>query len=137
MNGTKSRSDGDIRLDVPGGWPGDKVSHFTREGRDEIQNEAFDFMSALLHWRQGNNVIAYGDMKHYVLQKGVYVYERYIDNDRIIVFMNGTSNDVEINLSRYSESIMDRNEWVDFLSGDAITLGQTLKLSPKEILILE
>lgn len=137
MNGTKSRSDGDIRLDVPGGWPGDKVNHFTRDGRDEIQNEAFDFLSKLLHWRKGNEIIAYGEMKHYVLQKGVYVYERYIGNESVLVFMNGTSNEVEINLDRYSESIMERYDWVDLLTGDNVSLGETLKLSPKEILILE
>ncbi len=137
MNGTKSRSDGDIRLDVPGGWPGDKENHFTREGRNDLQNEAFDFLSTLLHWRQNNDIIAYGDMKHYVLQKGVYVYERYIDNENILVFMNGTSNEVEINLDRYSESIMNKNDRTEFLSGDNVTLGQTIKLSPKEILILE
>ena len=137
MNGTKGRSDGDIRLDVPGGWPGDEVNHFTRENRDDLQNEAVDFLSNLLHWRKGNDIIAYGDMKHYVLQKGVYVYERYIDNESVLVFMNGTTNEVEINLDRYSESITNKSDWTDFLSGDNISLGQTLKLSPKEILILE
>ncbi len=137
MNGTKGRSDGDIRLDVPGGWPGDKVNQFTSEGRDDLQNEAFDFLSNLLHWRKGNDIIAYGDMKHYVLQKGVYVYERYIDDESVLIFMNGTTNEVEINLDRYTESITNKSEWTDFLSGDNISLGQTIKLSPKEILILE
>ena len=137
MHGNKSRSDGDIRLDVPGGWPGDKVNQFTREGRDDIQNEAFDFMSNLLHWRRGNDVIAYGDMKHYYLQKGVYVYERYINGKSVLVFMNGSNKDVEINLDRYSESIMDKVEWNDFLTGKKISMGNTMKLAPKEILILE
>ena len=30
----------------------------------------FDYLSKLLHWRQDNEVIARGGMKHYVLQKG-------------------------------------------------------------------
>lgn len=137
MHGTKSRADGDIRLDVPGGWPGDEVDHFTPDGRSDLQNEAFNFLSQLLHWRQDNDVIAYGDMKHYVLQKGVYVYERYIGDENVLVFMNGTSNEVEINLDRYSESIMGKTTWSDFLSGRKITLGTTLTLSPKEILLLE
>lgn len=137
MHGTKRRADGDIRLDVPGGWPGDEVDHFTREGRSDLQNQAFDFLSKLLHWRQGNDVVAYGDMKHYVLQKGVYVYERYFDDESVLIFMNGTSNEVEINLDRYSESILGKSDWKDFLSGRNVTLGETLKLSPKEILILE
>src|SRR5690606_15255086 len=87
MNGNKSRSDGDIRRDMPGGWPGDKTDHFTREGRDAIQNEAFDFLSKLLHWRQGNEVIARGGMKHYVLQKGVYIYERCLGDKKILIVM--------------------------------------------------
>lgn len=137
MHGNKSKSDGNIRLDVPGGWPGDKVDHFKQAGRDEIQNEAFDFLSKLLHWRRGNEMIARGGMKHYVLQKGVYAYERYLGEKRMLVFMNGTSNNVEINLGQYSESIMNKREWTDFISGRNISLEETLTLSPKEILILE
>lgn len=137
MNGNKSRSDGDIRLDVPGGWPGDKTDHFTAEGRDRLQNEAFDFMKKLLHWRQGNDVIAYGDMKHYVLQKGVYVYERYLGDESVLIFMNGTSKQVEINLDRYAESIRDRTGWTDLLSGRNVALEKTLTLAPKEVLVLE
>lgn len=137
MNGNKSRSDGDIRLDVPGGWPGDKTDHFTVKGRDKLQNEAFNFMKKLLHWRQGNDVIAYGDMKHYVLQKGVYVYERYLGNESVLIFMNGTSGRVEINLDRYTESIRDRTGWTDLLSGRNVSLEKTLTLAPKEVLVLE
>lgn len=137
MHGTKSRADGDIRLDVPGGWPGDSANHFTREGRSDLQNEAFDYLSSLLHWRQGNDVIAYGDMKHYVLQKGVYVYERFLGNENVLVFMNGTSNEVEIDLARYNESLQGKEAWRDFFSGRSIALDQTLTLSPKEILLLE
>ena len=137
MHGNKSRHDGYVRLDVPGGWPGDEVDHFTREGRDAIQNEAFDYLSKLLHWRQNNEVIALGGMKHYVLQKGVYLYERFLGDDKVLVFMNGTTNEVTINLDRYAESIKGLNSVKDFLSGKTVTLGETLTLSPKEVLLLE
>ncbi len=137
MHGNKSRSDGDIRRDVPGGWPGDTINQFTAEGRDKIQNEAFDFLSKLLHWRQGNETIARGGMKHYVLQKGVYVYERYLGDEKVLVFMNGTSNGVTINLDRYAESIQGWSSTKDFLTGKTVTLGETLTLSPKEVLLLE
>ena len=137
MHGNKSKHDGYVRLDVPGGWPGDEVDHFTREGRDAIQNEAFDYLSKLLHWRQNNEVIALGGMKHYVLQKGVYLYERFLGDDKVLVFMNGTTNEVTINLDRYAESIKGLNSVKDFLSGKTVTLGETLTLSPKEVLLLE
>ncbi|RNC66828.1 glycoside hydrolase family 13 protein [Proteiniphilum sp. X52] len=137
MHGNKSRSDGDIRLDMPGGWPGDKTDQFTREGRDKLQNEAFDFLSKLLHWRRGNKIIAQGKMKHYVLQKGVYVYERYLRKESVLIFMNGTSKQVEINLDRYAESIRKSTGWTDLLSGRNVSPGKTLTLAPKEVLVLE
>lgn len=137
MHGNKSRSDGDIRLDVPGGWAGDTQDHFSPSGRNDRQNQAFDFLKNLLHWRRGNDVIARGKMKHYVLQKGVYVYERYLGDKNVLVFMNGTSVDVEINLERYTESIKDKPSAKDVISGKTVSLGKTLKLKAKEILILE
>jgi Glycosidases len=137
MHGNKSKSDGDIRLDVPGGWPGDKIDLFTAEGRDGIQNEAFDFLKKLLHWRRGNDVIAYGGMMHYVLQKGVYVYERYLDNKSVLVFMNGTSHNVEINLDRYAESIQSSTSGTDLLTGKTVSLGETMTLAPKQTYVLE
>jgi len=137
MHGNKSRHDGYVRLDVPGGWPGDKTDHFTADGRDAIQNEAFDFLSKLLHWRQGNEVVARGEMKHYVLQKGVYVYERSLGDQRLLVFMNGTSGEVEINLDRYAESIQGNISRTDLLTGETISLKETLTLKPKQVYILE
>ncbi len=137
MNGNKSKSDGDIRKDVPGGWPDDSVNQFTAEGRSELQNEAFNFMQKLLKWRQGNEILAKGKMKHYVPQNGVYVYERSLGDQRLLVFMNGTSGEVTINLDRYAESIKGMSSAKDFLSGKTITLGETLTLSPKEVLLLQ
>jgi glycosidase len=137
MNGNKWESDGYVRRDVPGGWPDDKVNQFTREGRDDIQNEAFDYMSSLLKWRKNNDIIAKGNMKHYVLQKGVYVYERYLGDKSILIFMNGQSKDVEIELDRYAESIKGKTTGNDVLTKKQIILNDSLKLSSKQILILE
>lgn len=137
MHGDKRRSDGDIRLDVPGGWPGDKENYFTREGRTEIQNEAFDFLKKLLHWRKGNNIVAEGNMKHFVPQNGVYVYERYLNDKNIVVFMNGTGSEAEIDLNRYAETLKGKSSGKDFISGKTVSLHQILKLNPREIMIIE
>ena len=37
-------------------------------------------------------------MKHYVPQNGVYVYERYLNDKSIVVFMNGTSKEARLTL---------------------------------------
>lgn len=137
MHGDKSRSDGDIRLDVPGGWPGDGTNLFTKEGRDKLQNEAFNFLRKLLHWRKGNDVIAKGQMKHFAPQNGVYVYERYLDNKSVVVFMNGTSKETKIELGRYSESLNDTSVAKDFISGHNIEFNETLTLQPRQIILIE
>lgn len=137
MNGNKQKSDGDIRKDVPGGWPEDDVNWFTANGRDSLQNEAFRFMQKLLKWRQGNDIIANGKMKHYALQKGVYAYERYLGEKSVMVFMNGTSKNVTLELNRYAESLKGKSTGFDILTKQQLQLNATLELSPKQIYIIE
>lgn len=137
MNGNKQKSDGDIRKDVPGGWPEDDVNWFTADGRDSLQNEAFRFMQKLLKWRQGNDIIANGKMKHYALQKGVYAYERYLGEKSVMVFMNGTSKNVTLELNRYAESLKGKSTGFDILTKQQLQLNATLELSPKQIYIVE
>lgn len=137
MHGDKSKSDGYIRLDVPGGWAGDRIDQFTREGRDEIQNEAFDFLRKLLRWRQKNEIIAKGKMKHYLPQNGVYVYERYLNDKNVLIFMNGTSKEASIDLLRYAESLQERTSGKDMLTNQQIKFEDRLTLLPREILIIE
>ncbi|MFL5772546.1 MAG: alpha-amylase family glycosyl hydrolase, partial [Flavisolibacter sp.] len=42
MTGTKEEGDGNLRKDVPGGWPEDSTNEFTKAGRTAMQNEAWD-----------------------------------------------------------------------------------------------
>ena len=137
MNGTKEKSDGYIRLDVPGGWPGDKVNQFEPSGRTAVQNEAWTFMQTLLKWRKGNEVIAKGKMKHFMPNQGVYVYERSLNGKRVVIFMNGSSKAVELPLERYAESLQGANQGKDVLTGRTVSLGSSLSMKGKEILVVE
>ena len=137
MNGTKEKSDGYIRLDVPGGWPGDKVNQFEPSGRTAVQNEAWTFMQTLLKWRKGNEVIAKGTMKHFMPNRGVYVYERSLNGKRVVIFMNGSSKAVELPLARYAESLQGAAQGKDVLTGRTVSLGTSLSMTAKEILVLE
>lgn len=137
MHGTKEKGDGYIRLDVPGGWPGDKVNQFEAAGRTAVQNEAWTFMQTLLKWRKGNEVIAKGAMKHFMPNQGVYVYERSLNGKRVMVFMNGSSKAVELPLDRYAESLQGASQGKDILSGRTVAFGASLSMKAKEILVVE
>jgi hypothetical protein len=49
MNGTKEKTDGDVRKDFPGGFPGDTHNCFTKEGRTQSEQAMFTWLSRLLH----------------------------------------------------------------------------------------
>ena len=139
MHGTKDRpgGDGNIRLDVPGGWPGDTQNWFVREGRSALQNEAWDYLQNLLKWRQGNKVISEGKMIHFMPDKGVYVYERSLDGKSVIVVLNGANTEVAIPLDRYAEILRGKTNGKDIITKRAVILEKELKLAPKEVLIIE
>lgn len=139
MHGTKSRpgGDGNIRLDVPGGWPGDAQNWFVREGRSGLQNEAWDYLQNLLKWRKGNKVISEGSMIHFQPQQGVYVYERRFDSKSVIVFMNGAGKEIDLPLQRYAEILRGKNSGKDVITKRTVSLGEQLTLKAKEVLILE
>ena len=137
MSGEKSQSDGYVRKDFPGGWDGDPNNCFTREGRSDLQNEAFDFCKNLFNWRKNNLVIAHGTMKQFRPQNGVFVYARELGEYDIIVIINGNSGDSKINLDVYAEVINGRNTWTDVLTGNSVWLDREYVLHNREILVLE
>ena len=103
MNGTKEVTDGNVRKDFPGGFPGDTHNAFTAEGRTPAENAMFNWLSRLLHWRKGNDIITRGTMKQFIPYDGVYVIARQLDGHGVIVLLNGTTKNQTINTLRYSE----------------------------------
>lgn len=139
MNGSKKISDGNIRLDFPGGFPGDSVDAFTAAGRTEVQNDAWNFLSRLLNWRRGeaNEVIAKGRLKHFMPQNGVYAYERRLGDRAVVVLMNGNDTPLDVTMERTVEVLPYGSTWTDALTGEAFTVAESMTMSPRQILILQ
>ena len=137
MNGTKEKTDGNVRKDFPGGFPGDKQNAFTAEGRTKEQNAMFAWLSRLLHWRKGNDVIAQGRQTHFIPFNGIYVLARTLDKHRVLTIMNGTSKSATMPVARYAEVIGDAHEGHDVLTGRTINLQNDIELAPRATLVLE
>ena len=137
MKGTKEKTDGDVRKDFPGGFPGDKQNAFTAEGRTKEQNAMFVWLSRLLHWRKGNDVITQGRQTHFIPFNGIYVLARTLDKRRVLTIMNGTSKSATMPVARYAEVIGDAHEARDVLTGRTINLQNDIKLAPRATLVLE
>ena len=145
MNGTKEVTDGDVRCDFPGGFPGDTRNAFTAEGRSAEENAMFNWLSRLLHWRRGNDIITRGKMKHFIPHNGIYVVSREYNGRGVIVILNGTSKQQTLDAARYRELFAglaptDNNISVptkDVITGKQVMFGNNMSLSPRQTLILE
>lgn len=140
MHGTKANGgDANIRLDMPGGFPGDTISVFTREGRTPMQNEAYDYLSQLLKWRKSptaNEVISQGSLKHFAPVDGVYVYARRLDNKQVIVLLNGTDRPTSIDSEYYKELLTAGSTYKNIFDGTQQTLSGKIELKPRASLVL-
>ncbi|MGL5015887.1 MAG: glycoside hydrolase family 13 protein [Bacteroidales bacterium] len=137
MNGTKSRSDGDIRLDFPGGWSGDPINSFTKEGRSDLQNQAHSFLTKILNWRKGNKTVTEGVLKHFMPTNSIYAYTRTVDDKSVFVILNGKNQEVEMDINRYSEALKGYSRGYDIVTGDVIDITNNIKLPSRAALILE
>ncbi len=138
MNGTRAAGgDGNVRRDMPGGFPGDKTDAFTAAGRTDKQNEAFDFIQKLLQWRRGNEPIARGSLKHFMPENGLYVYQRRSGDKEVTVILNGNDSPVTTTMERTLEILPYGSQRRDMLTGKTVTIEPEMTFAPREILILE
>jgi glycosidase len=137
MTGNKDKGDGDIRHDFPGGWPGDTINAFTAQGRTEVQNEKFNFLSKLLNWRRTKTVIHSGMLTHYVPENDVYVYFRYNESENIMVIINNNESDQTLKMARYAESLNDKTSGKDVITGVTYDLKTAIVVPKQTALILE
>ena len=138
MNGTKRITDGNVRKDFPGGFPGDAHNAFTVEGRTPAQNDMFNWLSALLHWRQGNEVITRGKMTQFIPKDGIYVIARSYKGRHAVTIINGTSQPKQMKLDRYSEVFGHATIARDVPTGKSVNLANgEIALPARGTLVLE
>lgn len=137
MNGTKKVTDGNVRKDFPGGFPGDRHNCFAREGRSHAQQAMFNWLSRLLHWRQGNKAITQGRQVQFIPYAGIYVVARQHGSKTVLTILNGTSKPATMEVARYAEVIGSAARAKDIPTGRYYDLSQNLELTPRQSLVLE
>ena len=137
MNGTKAVTDGNVRKDFPGGFPGDKHNCFTKEGRTKAEQQMFQWTSRLLHWRQGNKCITQGTQTQFIPFEGVYVIARQYQGHTALVVLNGTSKPATMKMARYAEVIGSAKRAKDVLTNRYYDLTKDLQLKARQSLVLE
>jgi neopullulanase len=136
MGGLKSKGDGDIRHDFPGGWPGDSRNAFVSSGRTANENEAFNYLNKLLLYRKANPVLQTGKMIQFIPRDNMYVYFRLDKQKTIMVMMNNSEQKLTPDLNRFEECLSGRRKGKDVVTGNDIDLTK-FSIEPKSVLIME
>ena len=140
FTGTKNEGDGIIRKDMPGGWQGDERSVFTSEGRTDMENEAWNYMSTILNWRKTSEAVKHGDLIQYAPLReygDCYVYARIKGDETVLVVLNGSDKAAELEMGRYSDVIRDYAAGTDVVTGRTFSLTEKLPVPARGAYILE
>ena len=145
-----SMGHGGLRVDFPGGWPGDEMDLFSAEGRAKAakntdglavpQGQAadlFNYVSHLFQWRKTKDVIHNGKTMHFITRDNTYGYFRYDDNDVIFVYVNNSLEPKNIPWSYYREINEGLKGGVDVMTGEPIEVSDATVAAPQSVLIVE
>ena len=130
-----TESHGVIRRDFPGGWAGDDSNGFTGDGLDDEAREAQRWLKQLLNWRREQPALHRGALRHFAPEDGAYVYFRGDAAEVMVVLNKGEAR--ELPLERYRSLLRDADRATDVMTGETVTLGETLPLPARSARILE
>ena len=137
MNGTKQKTDGHVRKDFPGGFPGDTNNAFIAEGRTQAQQGMFQWLSRILKWRKGNNVITRGKMTQFIPHDGIYVIHRQYRGKNVLTIINGKKQNAKMDVTRYAEAIGTKTVALDITTDKKVRLDEPISLRSRQAMILE
>ncbi len=137
MKNFKSPTDAEVRKDFPGGFPGDTENKFTAAGRTQKENEAFDYVKKLAHYRKNIPALHSGKLMQYVPVDGVYVYFRYDADKTIMIATNSMDKERTVDTSRFSERMAGFTSGRNVMTGEGVESLTELKLPAKTAMVLE
>ena len=137
MKNFKNPSDAEVRQDFPGGWKEDAVNKFVASGRNDRENEAFNFVKKLANYRRTSEAITKGKLMQFVPENGIYVYFRYTNNQKLMVISNTNKAEKELKTDRFSEILKGAKTAINVLSDENLSDISTLKIPAMATWVLE
>jgi glycosidase len=109
---------GNLRVNFPGGFPGDKRNAFTRSGRTSEENNIFEFVKKLMQLRKNYKALNKGKFIHFPPVNEVYFYFRIYNDEKILVLLNNSSEKQLIDLNPLSSLISPFRQLINLESGE-------------------
>ncbi|HSZ86951.1 MAG TPA: cyclomaltodextrinase C-terminal domain-containing protein, partial [Puia sp.] len=106
-------------------------------GRTAQENEAYNYVKTLAHFRQNSSALKSGKMMQFVPDNGLYVYFRYDKSQTIMCVMNTADKEKEIDLKKYSERINGFNTARNIVDNTSYKLSDKISIPAKQFWVLE
>jgi glycosidase len=103
MKNFMNPNDAMVRLNFPGGFPGDAVNKFEATGRNAKENEAFNFVKTVTNFRKNSSALTSGKTILFVPKDGYFVYFRKSANQTVMCVVNSNDKAQDIQFSDYAE----------------------------------
>lgn len=95
------KDDGHIRMDFPGGFPGDSLNAFEPTGRTPEEQRMFQFTQALLRLRKEHPALTRGSLTQFRPSDEVYCYTRQCAGDTVVVLVNNSRETRTVEFESY------------------------------------
>jgi neopullulanase len=132
-----SNPDGWVRLDFPGGWPGDKKNAFTGEGLSEAEKTVQELTKKLANYRKSSPALKTGRRMHYVPENGIYVYFRYNNEQTVMCIMNTANSSRNIDFSSYAERTKGFSSARNVITGETLSTADNIQIEGTQMMVLE
>jgi len=120
---------GNLRVNFPGGFPGDKIDAFTLSGRTKKENDIFEFVKKLIEIRKNNKALSEGTFIHFPPVNEVYFYFRISGDEKILVMLNNSSKKQKVNLNPLSRFTSPFQYFVDLETGGKMDISQNKEIT--------
>ena len=102
-----------------------------------MQNEAWDYLQKLLHWRKTSVAITQGKMIHYAPRNGIYVYGRIKDGHTALVILNAAVTDQKLEMDRFSDVTQQYTNGRDVITSKIFEIKKAIMIPAKGVYVLE
>jgi len=125
-----------IRTDFPGGWSEDEINAFNMVGLTAQQEATQTLFAKLYLFRNQSEAMKYGETLHYAPNDGIYVIARFVENEKLILFLNKNEEDRQINLQDYKE-LQGYDRYYDPINEVESLTSKLIRIKPRSFLLIQ
>lgn len=137
MAGFANPHDGNVRLDFPGGWSGDRKNAFTGDGLTDDQKSVQALVKMLGNYRKNSSALKTGKLMQYLPIDGLYVYLRYDNNHTVMCVMNTSNSSKQIDFTKYAERTAGFTKATSVISSDTFNMADKTTIPEMSMWVLE